>query len=106
MNSSQQIWKRIPERMAALFCLMVLLPTLLCIAALIGLSAGGPVLSVDSVALNNGTFVQKRRFRTTGSKVRSFRFLTRVLRQYQLDEFPALWDVVCGRIRWKDVFRH
>ena len=103
MNRLLSILKMVLERVFAFVSLILLLPMLLCVGALIGGSAGRPVLLLDTVAMRNGKFVQRHRLRTTGSGGTVFRSIGRFMRQCQMDELPVLWDIVCGRIRWQDV---
>jgi lipopolysaccharide/colanic/teichoic acid biosynthesis glycosyltransferase len=98
MNSSRPFWLAIPGRVAAFVFLVVLLPTLLFIGLLIGVTAGGPVLLADSVTTGDGAVVPSHRFRTTGPGAPLFHAVGRWLRRYGFDGYPALWSVVRGDI--------
>jgi lipopolysaccharide/colanic/teichoic acid biosynthesis glycosyltransferase len=89
---------RMGERFVALVMLVFVWPTILLVALLIRATSDGPVLLTDRVICDDGSEAQSYRFRTTGQGTEAFRVIGRFLRHYRIDDWPALWSVVLGRI--------
>lgn len=102
MKPARSFGQGLFERVAALILLLTVLPTVLFVALLIRLTAGSPVLVTEPVSTDAGRFALRHRFRTTGPGTPFFYIIGRGLRRYDIDELPALWSVVCGRLTWDE----
>jgi lipopolysaccharide/colanic/teichoic acid biosynthesis glycosyltransferase len=91
------------ERVVAILLVVLYGPGLLLIAGFIRTTSEGPVLITDQW-LAGGRLVRAARFRTAGPGSGAFHLVGRKLRQYSLDELPALWNVVRGEVGLKDLY--
>lgn len=91
------------ERLFALVLLATLVSTMMLIGLFIGVTAGGPIFVSDSVMTDDGALARSHRFRTTGPGAPIFHAVGRLLRRYDLDEFPTLWSVVRGDLSLRDL---
>jgi len=96
MNSQRPLWLTLPERFLALLLLAVLLPPLLEVAFVIYFTSGSPVFLTDQGSASGHAVGRVLRFRTAGS-------VGRFLKKYSIDALPALWSVVSGEIRLRDL---
>jgi lipopolysaccharide/colanic/teichoic acid biosynthesis glycosyltransferase len=106
VNSARSIWQTLLERFAAFVFLLLFAPTLGAAALLIWSTAGHPIFVLDEVISNDGTLIRSYRFRTTGSGTEYFRTIGRWLRKCSIDEYPALWNVMLGEVRLRDVTKY
>ena len=90
------------ERGIAWVLLLLMLPAIVFIYFTVFYFAGEPVITADSLQTEKGN-VKSFRFRTTGPGKSAFHRIGRFLRLYGLDELPALWSVIQGTVRLKDV---
>jgi lipopolysaccharide/colanic/teichoic acid biosynthesis glycosyltransferase len=93
------------ERLVALVCLITVLPALLLTGFVLCTNSDQPVLVVEEVLTGDGIIVRSHRFRTTGRGNAAFRVVGRFLRFSGWDEFPALWSVLRGDMRLRQLLR-
>ena len=68
------------------------LPVLLFIGALIGATAGSPIVERDTGTNVDGVLIRRSRFRTAGGGSATFHEMGVLLRQWSVDDLPALWN--------------
>jgi sugar transferase EpsL len=105
MKSAWTFLRALPDRGLALALLIILLPLLIIIGFLLRTNSDEPILLREEVQRPDGTTGGRYRFRTTGRGSAAFRAVGRYLRRYSVDEFPALWSIVTGDLRLRDLLR-
>jgi lipopolysaccharide/colanic/teichoic acid biosynthesis glycosyltransferase len=96
---------RVVDRFIGLVALIIVLPTLLWVGWLVGVTGGSPVFCKDSVITPDGSVGDSYRFRTTGQGTRAFAFVGRILRKWSLDELPSFWSVAFGKLRLSEALK-
>jgi len=92
------------DRVAGAVLLVLLCPMLLVHGFVLCVNTREPVLLVDELLTKEGRKLRVHRFRTTGEGNEAFHWFGRHLRQFSLDDWPALFDVVCGGLSIKEFF--
>lgn len=104
MKLLMSFWYFLTEKVAVCVLLVAILPTLLLAGLLVHLLGGEPVVVTDELAGLSGRPGRRvYRFRTTGHGGAHFHAVGRVLRKFSIDEMPALWSVVKGDIRLREL---
>lgn len=73
------------------------------IAAALYQSAGAPIFVRDETLTIDQRVVWKLRFRTTGAGHLKLPSLGRFLRRWRLDELPAIFNVLRGELKLRDL---
>lgn len=105
MKPVRRFRRTLPDRVVALVLLIACTPTLLLVWLVLRGNSDEPVLQREERKTARGGNVMSYRFRTTGRGSRAFQRIGRFVRRYSIDEFPALWSIVAGDLRLKDILR-
>jgi lipopolysaccharide/colanic/teichoic acid biosynthesis glycosyltransferase len=97
--------QRFLERFAGSAFFLCFLPTLLLVALLIHVTAGGPVLVTDEWPSASDGMARCLRFRTTGRGTPFFHFMGRILRVYKVDDWPGFWSIGRGDISLREFLK-
>ena len=103
MKAAGTFLETLPDRVVALAFLIVLMPSLLLVGLVLRANSDEPVLLREEVQTADGSTGRSYRFRTTGRGSTAFRAIGRFLRMYNIDECPALWSIVIGELRLRDI---